>query len=192
MKLSNCRECSLCKKQDSGFRRTQVVLGRGSPEYRIMFVGEAPGDYDDRNGKLFWPEDPAGEMYDKILKNLSLRREMVYTTTAVKCRPTQVGPAGPKNRPPSGVEIETCRRWLRREIIKQNPKLIVTLGAASLKSVVGVDGVMRHAGRLVDCSEFKCYAFPLLHPASIINDHSRKQQMKKDIVTLRAVIKEVY
>jgi len=161
-------------------------------EHGIIFVGEAPGDLEDRNGRPFWPEAPAGEMYDKILKNLGLDRKLVYTTNAVKCRPTQVGESGPKNRAPSDIEIDTCRRWLIKEIVKAKPKLIVTLGATSLKSVIGVDGVGRHSGKLIKSREHDCFVFPMLHPAAIIYDPKRKGKMKADIISLRAALKEVF
>jgi uracil-DNA glycosylase len=192
MKLSDCRKCGLCKKQESGFRRSQVVLGEGSTKYRLMFVVEAPGEYEDRNRSPLWHETPAGEMFGKVLKNLSLKRELVYTTSAVKCRPTQVGPTGPKNRNPTDIEVSSCRPWIVKEIIRTKPKLIVTMGAVSMKSVVGVGGVTRHTGRLIRVREFDCYVFPLLHPASILNDNSLKERMKKDIISLRAALKEVF
>lgn len=192
LRLSNCRKCALCKKQESGFRRTQVVLGRGSDEYGFIFVGEAPGEFEDKNGDPFCPEAPAGEMYDKILKNLSLVRKMVYTTNVVKCRPTQVGTVGAKNREPSDIERDACRPWMVKEITKIKPKLIVTMGATALRSVVGVGGVLRHAGRLIRVKEFDCFVFPIFHPASIIYDNDRKIKTKAHILALRAALREIF
>ena len=192
MKLSDCNKCSLSKLQDSGFRRTQVVLGRGSPKYGIMFIGEAPGEEEDKQGYPFVNSQPAGGMFDKILSNLALNRGLVYTTNAVKCRPTQVGDRGPKNRAPSEIEIEECRPWLTMEIRKVKPKLIVVAGGVALKSVLRVDGISRHAGRLIKSKEFGCYIFPILHPAAIVYDETRKSKMKANIVALRTAMREIF
>ena len=157
-----------------------------------MFIGEAPGEEEDKQGMPFVSTQPAGEMYSKILRNINLSRKLVYTTNAAKCRPTTVGKSGPKNRAPSEIEIDTCREWLVKEIETVKPKIIVVMGAVSLKSVLGIDGINRHVGRLIWCKEFKCYVFPILHPAALTYAPERKGKMKANLVALKVSMKEIF
>ena len=108
-----CERCELCKT------RTNIVFADGSPNAKIMFVGEAPGEQEDQTGKPFVGR--AGKLLDKYLLAVGLSRESVYIANILKCRP-------PKNRDPKPVEQDVCIAYLYEQMRIINPKLIVCLG----------------------------------------------------------------
>ena len=109
-----CRECELAK------HRTRVVPGEGAEDADLLFIGEAPGWHEDQQGRPF--VGPAGQFLDQLLASIGLRREEVYIANVIKCRP-------PQNREPLPVEIESCRKWLHRQIEVIQPQIvIITLG----------------------------------------------------------------
>ncbi|MCX5658108.1 MAG: uracil-DNA glycosylase, partial [Planctomycetota bacterium] len=112
--VRGCTKCGLCKG------RTQTVFGEGDPDAKIMFVGEVPGQTEDETGRPFVGR--AGELLDKMIVAMGLRREDVYIANIVKCRP-------PENRPPTPAESETCWGYLRRQIETVQPRVLVTLGS---------------------------------------------------------------
>ncbi|MFQ6109372.1 MAG: uracil-DNA glycosylase, partial [Candidatus Aminicenantales bacterium] len=111
--ILRCQRCGLARE------RMNAVPGEGSLEAALMFVGEAPGRDEDIQGKPFVGR--AGQLLTKIIQAMSFRREEVYITNVVKCRP-------PKNRTPHREEIEKCRGYLLEQIQIINPRVIVTLG----------------------------------------------------------------
>ena len=115
--ISTCTLCTLSEK------RSMAVPGEGSQSATIMFIGEGPGFYEDKNGRPF--VGPAGKLLDKLLSSIGLRRDDVYITNMIKCRP-------PNNRDPLSTEIRSCKPYLDKQMSIIQPKVVVTLGRHSL------------------------------------------------------------
>jgi len=148
-------ECTRCRLHES---RTQVVFGQGSPTAEVMFVGEAPGFHEDKQGLPF--VGPSGQLLNRLLAGIGLRREDVYVCNVVKSRP-------PNNRDPQPDEIAACRPWLDGQIRLVDPKVVVTLGNFAAKTLLGTaTGITRLRGRT--------YPFqgrvllPTFHPAAAL------------------------
>src|SRR6476661_8431773 len=120
--VAGCTRCGLAQG------RTQVVFGVGSPEAELMFVGEAPGFHEDKQGYPFVGQ--AGKLLDKLLAGIGLARSDVYIANVLKCRP-------PGNRDPQPDEIEQCEGYLFRQIESIEPKLVATLGNFATKLLSG-------------------------------------------------------
>jgi uracil-DNA glycosylase len=128
--------CTRCRLSSS---RTQVVFGDGNPDADLMFVGEAPGYYEDKQGLPF--VGPSGQLLNRLLAGIGLRREDVYICNVVKSRP-------PGNRDPQADEIAACRDWLDGQIRIIDPKVIVTLGNFASKTLLETGtGITRLRGR---------------------------------------------
>jgi len=112
-------KCKSCEKCPLYLSRTRVVPGEGDTKSKVMFIGEAPGEEEDLKGKPFVGK--AGQLLTKILQSVDIKREDIFITNMLKCRP-------PANRNPSKSEIETCFPYLETQIALINPKIIVTLG----------------------------------------------------------------
>ncbi|MGB9609278.1 MAG: uracil-DNA glycosylase family protein [Patescibacteria group bacterium] len=117
LRIKKCKKCSLWRT------RIQAVPGEGNLKAKILIIGEAPGKEEDKQGRPFCGR--AGKFLDELLKIANLKRQEVFITNVVKCRP-------PKNRRPKKEEIEKCRPWLVEQIKILKPKLIITLGALAL------------------------------------------------------------
>ncbi|MCX5773559.1 MAG: uracil-DNA glycosylase [Fusobacteria bacterium] len=111
--VSSCKRCKLC------YTRKNSVLGEGSFNTTLMFVGEGPGEDEDNLGRPFVGK--AGQLFDKILQSVELDRAEIFLTNIVKCRP-------PRNRIPEEAEIENCAEFLNAQIALINPKIIVAVG----------------------------------------------------------------
>jgi len=112
-------EASTCTKCRLAGGRTQVVYGTGNPDANLMFIGEGPGYYEDKQGEPF--VGAAGQLLNQMLEEVGVRRADVYITNVILCRP-------PGNRDPMPDEVETCAPWLREQIELVDPRVIVTLG----------------------------------------------------------------
>ena len=128
------KECQACPLWEIG---TQTVFGSGPADARLMFVGEAPGQQEDRQGKPF--VGPAGSLFDQALARAGIDRPEVYVTNTVKHRPWQAQNGRQKNRAPKQSEINACRPWLTEELRLIGPELIVCLGAVAAKAILGRD-----------------------------------------------------
>lgn len=122
--IGDCQRCRLCEG------RTNIVFGVGNPKARLMFVGEAPGRDEDRKGEPFVGR--AGQLLDKIIEAMKLKREEVYIANVVKCRP-------PENRNPAPDEIQTCEPFLLRQIEIIRPKVIVCLGTFAAQTLLSTE-----------------------------------------------------
>ncbi len=120
--IGDCKRCPL-----SSGRRT-IVFGEGSPEARLMFVGEGPGADEDREGRPFVGR--AGQLLNRMINAMGLDRSQVYIANVVKCRP-------PGNRDPEPVEIQTCLPFLEAQINAISPQVIVGLGRIAVGSLLG-------------------------------------------------------
>ena len=153
--------CTRCRLHQS---RTQVVFGQGDPHADLMFVGEAPGLHEDRQGLPF--VGPSGQLLNRLLEGIGLRREDVYIANTVKSRP-------PQNRDPQPDEIAACRPWLDAQIRLVDPKVVVTLGNFAAKTLLETTtGITRLRGQT--------YPFqgrvllPTFHPAAALHAQGRR------------------
>lgn len=149
-----CERCGLCKTREN------TVFGEGNIASRIMFVGEGPGEDEDRCGHPFVGR--AGQLLTKILEPAGFRRSDVYITNIVKCRP-------PQNRNPGIQEVLSCQRWLEAQIALLAPRIIVTLGNVPMKWFLHcTEGVTRMRGRWYDWNGVKL--FPMFHPSYLLRN----------------------
>ena len=153
--------CTRCRLHQS---RTQVVFGQGDPRADLMFVGEAPGFHEDRQGIPF--VGPSGQLLNRLLEGIGLRRQDVYICNVVKSRP-------PQNRDPQPDEIAACRPWLDTQIRLVDPKVVVTLGNFAAKTLLETTtGITRLRGQT--------YPFqgrvllPTFHPAAALHAQGRR------------------
>jgi uracil-DNA glycosylase len=153
--------CTRCRLHES---RTQVVFGQGDPHADLMFVGEAPGFHEDRQGLPF--VGPSGQLLNRLLEGIGLRRQEVYVCNVVKSRP-------PKNRDPLPDEIAACRPWLDAQVRLVDPKVVVTLGNFAARTLLETTtGISRLRGRT--------YPFqgrvllPTFHPAAALHAQGRR------------------
>lgn len=164
------KEVSTCKKCPLWEGRTQVVFGAGSPQAKVLIIGEAPGKNEDIQGEPF--VGAAGKYLNELLSYAGLVREEVFIANVLKCRP-------PSNRDPLPEEIETCAPYLRSQTRAIHPDIIVTLGNFAtkfiLKTEVGITrlhGVVQKAGRFT--------VLPVYHPAAAIYDRSKRDALEAD------------
>ncbi len=154
--------------------RTQTVFGVGNPDAELMFIGEAPGVDEDRQGEPFVGR--AGQLLTRIIETMGLRREEVYIANILKCRPdTPPGSFG--NRPPTPLEMQTCRPYLVEQIDIIQPKVLVALGAAAVEGLLGTRATMRELrGRWHSYN-----GTPLMityHPAYLLRNQSPSEKRK--------------
>ncbi len=166
-------DCQRCKLATLG--RTQVVFGVGNPRASIMFVGEAPGFYEDQKGEPF--VGAAGKLLNDLLQSAGLSRDHIYIANVIKCRP-------PNNRDPEPDEVETCKPFLTQQIQLIKPKLVCTLGnwatQALLERKVPITKVKAQAFYMKDF-----VIFPLLHPAAALHQGNLLPVLKEDFKKLK-------
>jgi DNA polymerase len=126
---------SICVRCDLSATRRQVVFGEGAPQARLMVIGEGPSAADDASGHPF--SGPSGPMLDAWLAALGLRREEIWLTNVVRCRPAVMERGRLRNRPPTTGEMNACRPWLETEIGLVRPAVILGLGGTAGKALVG-------------------------------------------------------
>jgi DNA polymerase len=146
-----CRMCKLCQA------RTVGVPGEGSPNAEIMFIGEGPGFHEDQQGRPF--VGAAGQLLTEMLGLIGLRREEVFITNVVRCRP-------PGNRDPLPDELAACDTYTQRQIAVLDPRLIVTLGRYSMARFIGTGPMRDLHGRAREWNGITCLA--MYHPAAIL------------------------
>lgn len=170
------REVSTCQLCTLSVNRINPVPGAGSSNATIMFVGEGPGANEDKQGKPFVGQ--AGKLLDHLLTSVSLLRKDVFITNIVKCRP-------PNNRVPTVDEVRVCKPYLMAQIAILRPKVIVTLGSPSAKTLINPSiAISRIHGKL-QIKEGLRY-LPMYHPAAYLHKRSPDllQAMKDDFKTL--------
>lgn len=177
MEAQACRRCRLHKT------RTNVVFGSGPVEAEIMLVGEGPGATEDETGIPF--SGAAGKQLNALLQEAGLKREDLYVTNVVLCRP-------PQNRAPLPDEIEACKGFLERRISVMRPELIISLGRTAAEALLGRCVVMsRDHGKLLDCTYagVKFKLFLTYHPAAGIYSGATKLRLQGDFKKLRQLLK---
>jgi DNA polymerase len=167
--------CTLCRLAQG---RTQVVFGSGNPHAGLMFVGEAPGFHEDKQGVPFVGQ--AGKLLERLLAGVGLRREDVYIANVLKCRP-------PGNRDPQPDEIEACEPHLFRQIERIEPKVIATLGNFATKLLSGRPlGITRVHGQeqALTIASRGVVLYPLYHPAAALYTPAMLKVLESDFARL--------
>jgi uracil-DNA glycosylase family 4 len=166
-----CQDCELAKY------RTKVVPGEGAEDADLLFIGEAPGWHEDQQGRPF--VGPAGQFLDQLLASIGLSREEVYIANVIKCRP-------PQNRDPLPAEIQSCGKWLDRQIEIIQPQMIVTLGRYSLaryfpnQSISKIHGKPRKSGDVI--------YYPMYHPAAALHQGSLRRTIEADMLKIPQIL----
>ncbi|WP_158542631.1 uracil-DNA glycosylase [Lujinxingia litoralis] len=163
--LGDCQRCRLSQS------RSRIVFGEGDPSARLMFIGEAPGFHEDREGRPFVGK--SGELLTGMIRGMKLSREQVYIANVVKCRP-------PENRNPSPTEIQECRPFLQKQIAVVQPEIIVTLGLFATQTLLGTEGRIGDLrGRWHDYQGIA--VMPTYHPAFLMRDEAKKRPAWEDL-----------
>ncbi|MGD0856499.1 MAG: uracil-DNA glycosylase [Dehalococcoidia bacterium] len=171
--IESCRICELAK------HRTKVVPGDGPENARLLFIGEAPGWYEDQSGKPF--VGAAGQYLDQLIGLIGYKRSQVYICNVIKCRP-------PENRDPMPGEIQACSKWLERQLDLIKPRVIVTLGRYSMakyfpgESISKVHGRSKRIGNII--------YFAMYHPAAALHQGNLRKVIEADMLKLPAVLAE--
>lgn len=177
---SEVRACTRCRLADG---RTNAVPGEGSPDTEVVFVGEGPGQNEDRQGRPFVGR--AGDLLEELLGMIGWRRDDVFITNVVKCRP-------PNNRDPEPDEIAACRPYLQRQLEVLDPALLVTLGRFSLQTFMPGDRISRVHGteRPIEPSTGARAAtgYALYHPAAALRQGALKETMQRDMARVPEVL----
>jgi uracil-DNA glycosylase family 4 len=163
--------CTRCRLAEG---RTQVVFGNGDPDADLMFVGEAPGFHEDKQGFPFVGQ--AGKLLDQLLAGIDLTRDMVFVANVLKCRP-------PGNRDPMPDEIEACESHLFRQVELIRPKVVATLGNFSTKLLSGKQlGITRVHGQVqqVTLGGRSVLLYPLYHPAAALYTPAMLKVLQED------------
>ena len=173
--VGGCVGCGLCE------HRTHAVLGEGDIHAPVMLIGEGPGREEDLSGRPF--VGPAGQLLDRMLGAVELKREDVYIANVVKCRP-------PANRTPTEAEAQACLPYLRAQFALVSPKIIVCLGATAARCVYGADvRITRDRGQWKQSKGV--WLLPTYHPAALLRDESKKRDAWADMQALRKKILEL-
>ena len=177
---SEVRACTGCRLAEG---RTNAVPGEGSPDTEVVFVGEGPGQNEDRQGRPFVGR--AGDLLEELLGMIGWGRDDVFITNVVKCRP-------PNNRDPEPDEIAACRPFLQRQLEILDPALLVTLGRFSLQTFMPGDRISRVHGteRPIDPSTGARAAtgYALYHPAAALRQGALKETMQRDMAAVPEVL----
>jgi DNA polymerase len=162
--LGDCRRCRLAEG------RKTIVFGQGNPQAEVMFVGEGPGADEDEQGLPFVGR--AGQLLNRMIQLVGMKREEVYIANIVKCRP-------PGNRTPLPDEIETCSPFLFRQVEAIGPRLVVCLGAPAAKTLLGIkEGITKVRGRFFDFGKAKALA--TVHPAYVLRNPREEKILRED------------
>ncbi|NLO01057.1 MAG: uracil-DNA glycosylase [Bacteroidales bacterium] len=169
--INNIRACNRCRLSSG---RIHAVCGEGNVNARLFFIAQAPGEMEDKAGKMFI--GPTGKVFDELFSEISLHRNEVYMTNLIKCRL-------PKNRKPKSDEIELCGKYLEQEIEIIKPEFLIPLGYHATKYILNRfcnENISSSdlTGKLIDCNGQKIY--PLRHPSAVLYNPSLKNIMVQD------------
>lgn len=172
--------CESCQKCELGKTRTNLVFGVGNPNADLMFVGEAPGEQEDLTGTPFVGR--AGQLLDKFLYAVDIKREDVYIANILKCRP-------PKNRDPLPEEEDACIGYLREQVKLIRPKVIVCLGRIAAMRLIKPDfKITKEHGQWFEKGSYLMTA--VYHPAALLRDPRKKEDMLEDMKRIRQKLDE--
>jgi uracil-DNA glycosylase family 4 len=174
--VSNCTRCPLHET------RTKTVFGAGNADAELMFVGEAPGAEEDRQGLPFVGR--AGQLLNQLLEEIGLSREQVFIANVLKSRP-------PGNRDPQPLEIAACEPYLFEQVRLIEPKVVCTLGNFATKLLSGSPvGITRVRGtpQIHELGGRTVFLLPLLHPAAALRTPAMKEQLREDLATVPGLL----
>ncbi|MAQ73417.1 MAG: uracil-DNA glycosylase [Gammaproteobacteria bacterium] len=174
--VSNCTKCELHKSRD------KTVFGSGNESARILFIGEAPGRDEDKEGEPFVGR--AGKLLTEMISSINLNREDIYITNTVKCRP-------PSNRNPSDEEVKSCADYLENQIELIKPKIIILLGKVAANRIIKNDQPIAELRKKTFFFEPK--NIPIIvfyHPAYLLRNPKDKRKVWEDLLYLKSVMKE--
>ena len=171
-----CKNCTLCNLSKT---RTNVVFGEGNPNAKLMFIGEGPGEMEDKTGRPFVGR--AGKLLTKIINTvLEMDRSEVYIANIVKCRP-------PNNRVPTIEEAETCKPYLLKQIDIINPEILVCLGKTAFMYLLNSDiPISKVRGQIFEFKEKK--VIPTYHPSYLLRNPSAKKEAYKDFLLIKSML----
>nr|WP_038039516.1 uracil-DNA glycosylase [Thermorudis peleae] len=169
-----CTRCELART------RTHAVPGEGNPHAEVMFIGEAPGWNEDKQGRPF--VGAAGQFLNELLERIGLRRSDVFITNIVKCRP-------PGNRDPLPDEIVACAPYLEEQIAAIRPKVIVTLGRYSMARWFPTEKISKIHGQPRRFGDY--VVVPMYHPAAALHQPALKAAVEQDMMKLPQILEEV-
>ncbi len=170
-----CESCTACELWKT---RTNCVFGTGNQKADVLFVGEAPGDNEDKTGIPFVGR--AGKLLDQFLFAVDIPRDNVYIANILKCRP-------PQNRDPLPAEEDACIDFLRKQVKLIQPKIIVCLGRISAMRLISPDyKISREHGTFVKKGSFTMTA--VYHPAFLLRNPAKKEEMLMDMKAIKAHI----
>ena len=173
--IAECKKCRLCTN------RTNIVLGEGNINAKIMFIGEGPGADEDKQGVPFVGK--AGQLMNKAFQALGINREEIYIANIVKCRP-------PNNRDPEPDEVLSCINYLRNQVMIVKPKIIVLLGRISLQNILGQEyKITASRGKWVEKKGI--LYMPTWHPAALLRDETKKIDFINDLKEVMKKEKEL-
>lgn len=175
---NKCNSCTCC---DLNKNRINVVFGEGNPDSDLMFIGEGPGADEDRTGRPFVGR--AGKLLTLAIEAVEMKREDVYIANIVKCRP-------PGNRNPSTAEAKACINYLRNQVALIKPKIIVCLGAISMKYIIDSEAkISQIRGQWIIKNDY--HIISTFHPAALLRDESKKIPFWYDMKKVVAKLKEL-
>jgi DNA polymerase len=177
-------ECTRCKLHST---RRSIVFGVGAADTPLMFVGEAPGEQEDRRGEPF--VGPAGQLLDKMIEAMGWTRGAVYIANTTKCRP-------PANRNPQPDELAQCMPFLHAQIAAIAPRIIVALGRPASNQLLGTDApISALRGRFHDyalpADGVRLKVMPTFHPAYLLRDPSKKRTAWEDLKLVMAELERL-
>lgn len=170
--IENCHDCELAQL------RTRVVPGEGPADAAILFIGEAPGFNEDKQGRPF--VGAAGQFLEELLGSIGLRREQVFIANVIKCRP-------PQNRDPLPGEIQACKKWLDRQVEALKPLMVVTLGRYSMARYFPGETISKIHGKARRVNGLWC--FPMYHPAAALHQGGLRQTLNDDMARIPEALK---
>jgi DNA polymerase len=168
--IGNCQRCKLAPT------RTNIVFGSGNPNAELMFVGEAPGFDEDKQGLPFVGR--AGQLLTKIIESIDIKREDVYICNVLKCRP-------PDNRNPEPDEVMSCNPFLKKQLATIQPKIVCCLGTFAAQTVMQTAApISRLRGKFHDLDGMRVIA--TFHPAYLLRSPEKKRDVWEDMKQIRA------
>jgi len=170
--VSDCKKCDLCHSREKG------VPGEGPPDAEIMFIGEGPGFHENMQGRPF--VGAAGDLLVELLGAIGMKREQVFITNVVKCRP-------PGNRDPQPEELHACNPYLEKQLQIINPKVIVTLGRFSMARFIPQAKISEIHGQPVKVKG--TLVVPFFHPAAALHRPSLRPVVEEDFAKLPDLIR---
>jgi DNA polymerase len=165
------RELGECKRCKLHVTRRHIVFGEGSEKAQLVFIGEGPGEEEDRQGRPFVGK--AGQLLTRIINAIGLRREEVYIANIIKCRP-------PHNRNPQQEEITTCEPFLNKQLEIIQPKIICALGTFAAQTLLKTnEKISQLRGRFFSCHGIE--VMPTYHPAFLLRNPHKKREAWEDM-----------